>query len=74
MPYNELRGGVIFIDAKPGIPRSIAGKIQRKDLKVMAQKALNLETTFTPPVVHKVASTTVSGAPLTDERRKEVNA
>ena len=25
------------MDPKPGIPRSIAGKIQRKDLKVMAQ-------------------------------------
>jgi len=38
--YNELRGGVFFIDAKPGIPRSVAGKIQRKELKAMAQKVL----------------------------------
>lgn len=32
--YNQLKGGVRFIDT---IPRSIAGKIQRRDLKKMAQ-------------------------------------
>ena len=31
--YNQLKGGVIFTDQ---IPRSIAGKIQRRDLKKMA--------------------------------------
>jgi len=31
--FNQLKGGVIFTDQ---IPRSIAGKIQRKDLKKMA--------------------------------------
>ena len=32
--FNQLKGGVIFTDQ---IPRSIAGKIQRRDLKKMAQ-------------------------------------
>ena len=31
--FNQLKGGVIFTDQ---IPRSIAGKIQRRDLKKMA--------------------------------------
>ena len=41
LTYNELRGGVHFIDASPGIPRSVAGKIQRKELKAKALKMVH---------------------------------
>ncbi|KAI8934923.1 hypothetical protein NX059_008592 [Plenodomus lindquistii] len=34
--HKELRGGVVFLDA---IPKSPAGKILRKDLRVLAKKA-----------------------------------
>jgi len=31
--HDQLRGGVVFIDENPGIPRSAAGKILRRELK-----------------------------------------
>ena len=66
LTYNELRGGVHFIDASPGIPRSVAGKIQRKELKAKALKMVHGDQVIAQQILDAAPQLTDAAPQLND--------